>query len=455
MIRKKSKQKQSTIWIATDDLQVKPQITFYAKLNSILAKIDFGDQVRKLCEAYYSAKANCRPPIDPEIYFKMLLVGFFENIGSERGIAARCGDSLSVRSFLGYLLTESTPEHSTLSVIRHRLPQSIYSQIFSIILKALKQHGLVKGKNLAFDTSIMEANASLRSLQNRMTEESYAKYIKDLAQQAGVNPEDKAAVARFDRKRADRKTSNDEWYNPHDPDAKVGKTKDGATDMVYKPEHVVDLDTGAIIDTDMLLGDCADTNHLAERIVNAQIRLNEISDNPAEEQPSETITADKGYYNVQELTDIQSIGFETVIPDKDFKRNMSKLPDECALAVELAHSSVSSQEGKALLKRRGSHVERSFAHVLDCGGARRTTLRGGENNKKRYLIATACYNLSLLMRTIFGIGTPKQFLANLILSFKLIFNALISLKKQLLPKINPIFFLFCQRTVKMKFAHSF
>jgi transposase len=321
-------------------------------------------------------------------------------------------------------------------------------------LKALKDYGLVKGGNLALDTSIIEANASLLSLQNRMTEESYAEFIKDLAQQSGVNPEDKAAVARFDRKREGRKTSNKEWYNPYDPDAKIGQTKDGATDMIYKPEHVVDLDTGAIIDADILLGDRGDTNLLSERIVDAQIRLNDISENPVEEKPVETITADKGYYNVQEITAIQCLGFETIIPDKEFNRNMSKLSDEQALAVELAHSSISSTEGKALLKRRGSQVERSFAHVLDCGGERRTTLRGTENNRKRYLIATACYNLSLLMRTIFGIGTLKQFLANLNMSFNLFLKTILWLQKQELVFVSLIFFLNCQRTLKLKFFMS-
>jgi transposase len=452
MIRKKNKLHQTSFWIATEELQVKPQITFFAKLNGIFDKIDFGNQIRKLCKPYYSDKTNCRPPIDPEVYFKMLIIGFFENIRSERGIAARCADSFSIRDFLGYSIYESTPDHSTLSDIRYRLSGCVYFQVFSMVLKVLKDNGLVKGENLALDTSIIEANASLLFLQNRMTEESYAEYIKDLAQQSGVNPEDKAAVARFDRKREGRKTSNKEWYNPYDQDAKIGQTKDGATDMIYKCEHVVDLDTGAIIDADILLGDTGDTNKLSERIVNAQIRLNDISDNPVEEKPAETITADKGYYNVQEITEIQCLGFETVIPDKEFKRNMSKLSDEQALAVELAHSSTASIEGKALLKRRGSHVERSFAHVLDCGGERRTTLRGIENNRKRYLIAVACYNLSLLMRTIFGVGTLKQFLANANLLFILILKSFLTLQKRLLAFLKLIFFLTCQRTLILKFS---
>ncbi|MFH2004872.1 MAG: transposase [Bacteroidota bacterium] len=439
MIRKKISQQQTSFWVATDDLQVKPQITFFSKLNKVLEGMKFGQQVRKLCEPYYSDKTNCRPPIDPEIYFKMLMVGFFENLRSERGISSRCADSLSIREFLGYSIIESTPEHSSLSVIRQRLPLSVYSQIFSIALKELKNHGLVKGKNLAFDTSVMEANASLSGLQSRMTEESYAEYIAELAKQSGVNPEDKAAVARFDRKREGRKTSNKEWYNPFDSDAKIGKTKAGATDMLYKPEHVVDLDTGAIVDADILLGDCPDTEDLTDRLIEAQIRLLDISDNPIEEEAIETATADKGYYNVSEITEIQCLGITTVISDKEINRNTNKLSDEGATAVELAQSAVKSNKGKELLKRRGMHVERSFAHVLDCGGERRTTLRGINKNRKRYLIATATYNLSLLMRTIFGIGTLKQWVANSIFAFILVLKSIYSLPKRFFVIFRTIF----------------
>jgi len=451
MIRKKTNQQQKSFWIATDELQDKPQITFYSKLNELFEKISFGKQIRTLCEPYYSDKTNCRPPIDPEVYFKMMIIGFFENLRSERGIASRCADSLSIRAFLGYTLTESTPEHSSLSVIRKRLPQGLYSQVFSIVLKELRNNGLVKGKNLALDTSVIEANASLETLKNRMTEESYGEYIKELAKQAGIDIEDKAAVARFDRKRKDRKTSNKEWYNPYDPDAKIGQTKDGATDMIYKPEHVVDLDTGAIIEADILLGDRGDTDCLTERIVDAQTRLIDISDNPLEEEPIETVTSDKGYFNVQEITEIRSLGISTVIPDKDFNRNMNKLTDAEVVAVESACSAVKSKVGRALLRKRGMHVERSFAHVLDCGGQRRTTLKGIKKNRKRYLIAAACYNLSLLMRTIFGIGTAKQWIANNNFAFNYFLKSIISVQKQFLLFLRFVKVIFCVKSYFLNF----
>jgi hypothetical protein len=316
----------------------------------------------------------------------------------------------------------------------------------------MKKHGMVKGKNLSLDTSIIEANASLKSLVNRMTEESYAEYIKSLAGQAGEDAEDKAAVARFDRKREDRKTSNEEWHNPHDPDAKIGKTKDGATDMIYKPEHVVDLDTGAIVDASIVEGDKGDAHELTERIIDAQIRLNDIADDPTQVEPIQSITADKYYYNTQEITAIQNLGITTTIPDKDYKRNMDKLEDEEHLAVELAKSEIKSDKGKSLMRRRGMYVERSFAHVLDCGAYRRTTMRGRENIQKRYLIATACFNISLLMRAIFGFGTLKQFLALSKIAFIFIKHQILLIKSKIFELIVELFFI---NIVKERISRNF
>jgi transposase len=345
------------------------------------------------------------------------------------------------------MITESIPDHSTLSLIRNRLPESVYSQMYSIILSALKDAGLVKGKNIAFDSSIIEANASLSKLQNRMTKETYEEYVKELAAQSGVDTSDKAAVARFDRKRPDRKTSNEVWVNPHDPDAKIGKTKHGSTDMVYKPEHVVDLDTGAIIDINMLPGDHADSSELSERIINAQIRLNDIADDPTTVLPIQTVTSDKGYFKATEIQAIQDIEVMTVIPDFIDNRNFDKLTLEETIPLCFAKAEVKSKEGKSLLKRRGMHVERSFAHVLDSGGQRRTTLRKNENILKRHRIAVASYNLSLLMRKLFGIGTPKQFLAYSISSFSWGLGCIWCINIRLLANFRLLLFLLFRNTL--------
>lgn len=446
MIKRKKIQKQETLWISTKELKIRPQSGFYSKLRDVLDQIGFGNQMRKLCEPYYSNKDNVRPPIDPEVYFKMLIIGFFENIRSERGICSRCEDSITLREFLGFSITESTPDHSTLSLIRYRLPESVYSQLFSIILRTLKDAGLVVGKNIAFDSSIIEANASLSKLQNRMTEESYQEYVKKLASDAGVDTSDKAAIARFDRKRSNRKTSNEVWVNPYDYDAKIGKTKHGATDMIYKPEHAVDLDTGAIIDVSMLPGDQADSDGITERLITAQIRLYDIADDPTTILPIQTVTSDKGYFKASEIQAIQEIEVMTVIPDFIDNRNLDKLTLEERIPLCFAKAEVKSKSGKALLRRRGMYVERSFAHVLDSGGQRRTTLRKNENLLKRHRVAAATFNLSLLMRTLFGIGTPKQFLADLNSIVLWIFDSIVRFNSQIFADLRLLFWFLYQKT---------
>jgi transposase len=406
MLTRQKEPSSPELWIPSDSIVAPPQLPFYSKLSELLDGISFGDRVRELCSPYYSSTSNGRPPVDPEVYFKMLMVGFYENIGSERGIALRCADSLGIRSFLRYGLTDRTPEHSTLSVIRGRLPDAVFNSVFTLILSALRDAGLVKGKHLGADTSVIEANAALRSLRHRLTEKSYRSYVLELATAAGVDTSDMAAVARFDRKRANRKTSNSEWHNPHDPDSKISRDKHGATDMLYKTEHVVDLDTGAIVDVSVLPADQGDAEKLTDRIDKAQARLEEIG-----AEPAETLTADKGYFAAETVAALAASGLEPVIPDRELNRNEHSYKPEVWMAVKAAHESAKSDEGKELLRKRGQHIERSFAHVLDSGGSRRTTLRGIPKISKRQTAACAAYNLSLLMRVTTKFGTPKQWAA--------------------------------------------
>jgi transposase len=400
----------SELFIAFSEL-VRPATTpFYAKLDQTLQSFDFATQARSLCAPAYSATGRGRPGIDPVVYFKMLMVGFFEDIASERGIAERCSDSISIRAFLGYDLTGTTPDHSTLSIIRQRLGEEIYEQVFLLILSALDKHGLLKGKNVGIDASVIEANAALKSLINRNTQEAYWEYVQRLAKENGIDPQNADAVRHFDRKRP-KKMSNEEWVNPHDPDAKIGQTKAGATDMIYKPEHTVDLDTGAIVHAEVRLGHEADQKDLGLHVLQAQQNINQAQDSAANSLTIESTTADKGYHAVAEMKQLQAEGIRTVISDPVKNRKMENLVKEDAQVVRKAKRSAGSKSGKELLRRRGMHLERSFAHILDAGGARRTTLRGLENLNKRFKVSAAIYNLSQLMRKLFGVGTPKQLAA--------------------------------------------
>jgi transposase len=398
------------LFVATGQLVQPAASGFYSKLDATLQSFDFAGQVRALCAPAYSATGMGRPGIDPAVYFKMLMIGFFENLSSERSIAEKCNDSISVRFFLGYDLTQNTPDHSSLSIIRSRLGEEIYQKVFLLILSALQEHGLVKGKNIGIDTSVMEANASLKSLVNRDTAEAYWEYVQRLASEAGIDAKDSEAVRQFDRKRP-KKMSNDDWKNPHDPDAKIGPTKAGAIDMIYKPENTVDLETGAILQAEVRLGNEADGQDLAVHVLQAQENINRVQDRPLDTLTVRGVTADKGYHAIDEMMQLQKEGVRTIISDPVKNRKAENLSQEQARAVGKAKRSGSSESGKALLRKRGMHIERTFAHILDAGGARRTTLRGLENLNKRFKLAAAVYNLSQLLRHLFNIGTPKQWTA--------------------------------------------
>jgi transposase len=410
MFEKKQKAAQPEFWVAAQQLPTSPKSTFYSKLDETLESFGFAAKVRAICVPAYKQTGTGRPGIDPVVYLKMIMVGFFEDLPSERAIAARCADSMSIRAFLNYELDEKTPDHSSFTIIRQRLGLDIYERIFTLTLQALREHGLLRGKNLGIDSSVIEANASLRALVHRNTEEQYWDYVKRLAAANGIDPEDAAAVRKFDRHRPG-KGSNQEWVNPYDPDAKIGRTKGGATDMIYKPEAVVDLDTGAIVQAQVHPGDQADHKEMAARVLEAQQNINQAAGGERDTLTVKTVTSDKGYYAVNELQALQQEDIRTVIADPIANRRLHELEPNQKKAVQAARRSVRSKSGKGLLRRRGMHIERSFAHILDCGGIRRTTLRGWENLNKRFKLAAAFYNLSQLMRKLFGIGTPKQLAA--------------------------------------------
>lgn len=406
-------QEQKEFWVAADRLPKASPSRFYELLNGTLEEMDFAEEVWAMCApAYAEVERGGRPGIDPVVYFQMLMIGFFEGLESERAIAARCADSLSLRGFLGYALAEGTPDHSSMSVIRQRLGSDCFAQVFALVLSALQRHGLLKGRHLGIDSSVIEANASLRSLSERNTEEGYWDYVQRLAREAGLETSDGAALRSFDRKRAGKKMSNEQWQNLHDPDAKIGRTKDGATDMVYLPEHTVDLDTGAIVQAHVLPGDHRDCEDLSTRVIEAVVNIQEAQGTTDPERMPQTFTADKGYFSLEEIGRLQELTLKTVISDPHREqRRYDKLERAQRQTLARAQRSASSKYGKKLLRKRGQHIERSFAHVLDAGGMRRTTLRGLENLNKRHQIAAACYNLSQLLRRLHGVGTPKQWAA--------------------------------------------
>jgi transposase len=385
-----------------------PGHAFYDKLQKLLRDAGFDAFVEDLCKPYYAAKMGA-PSLPPGRYFRMHMVGYFEGIDSERGIAWRCADSFSLRDFLRLSSREKVPDHSWMSKTRTRLPREAHEQVFDWVLKLVAERGLVKGERIGVDGSTMEANAALRTIIRRDNGETYRKMLTRMAKESGIETPSAEDLARLDRKRKGKKLSNEDWASPIDPDAKIARMKDGTTHLAYKPEHAVDLDTGAIVAAPIHEADQGDASSLPDTLKAAAGNLEKIGLGPTNEEPCDLI-ADKGYHSREGLKDLDGGIWKTRIAEpKPAKGYLRWHGDKAAQsAVYGNRARLKSGVGRKAMRRRGELVERSFAHILDRGGMRRAWLRGRENVHKRYLIHVAGFNLGLLMRAIHGAGTPKE-----------------------------------------------
>ncbi len=352
-----------------------------------------------------------RPSLVPGVYFRMMLIGYFEGLESERGIAWRVADSIALREFLGFSLTDRTPDHSTLSRTRRLIDAETHQEVFSWVLQELSKAGLVKGKTLGIDATTLEANAALRSIVRRDTGEGYQDFLTDLAKSSGIETPTREDLARVDRKRP-KKGSNEEWTHPEDPDARITKMKDGRTHLAHKLEQAVDLETGAVVAITIQPADRGDCQSIFETfdetcaVFEDLLADAEAASRLHPEFLSE-IVADKGYHSNDVLVDLQEKGLRTYVSEpKRGRRNWKKKP-EAQSAVYANRRRIRGNRGKRLLRQRGEKLERPFAHSLETGGMRRTFLRSHENILKRLLIHTAGLNLGLLMRTAIGAGTPR------------------------------------------------
>ena len=396
---------QPPMWIAASDLPVSPGHPFYAQLNAILEAHGFDRFAEDQCRAFY-AKVMGRPGLPPGQYFRLLLVGYFEGIDSERGIAWRATDSLAVRSFVRLALQEAAPDHTTLSRTRRLIDVETHRAVFTWVQQRLVEVGLLKGRTVAIDATTLEANAAMRSIVRRDTAETYAEFLTRLAQASGIETPTREDLARLDRKRK-KKTSNKDWTNPFDPDAKVTKMKDGRTHLAHKAEHAVDLETGAIVAVTLQGADQGDTTTIIETATAAAEQVEEAQAVVTEPQPLEEIIADKGYHSNQTMVDLDAVGVRSYIAEPDRgRRDWSKAPAAQA-PVYGNRRRMRGARGRRLMRRRGELIERSFAHVYDTGGMRRTHLRGHPNILKRLLIHAGAFNLGLVMRQLIGLGTPR------------------------------------------------
>jgi len=407
---KRKPEEQASMWISTADLPRTGGHPFYEQLNKILDGERFDRFAEEKCRGFYAEKMG-RPSLAPARYFRMLLIGYFEGIDSERGIAWRVSDSMALRGFLGYSLTDQTADHSTLSRNRRLIDIETHREVFQRVQIVLAKHKLLDGKTLGVDATTLEANAALRSIVRRDTHEGYQEFLTKLAKASGIETPTREDLARIDKNR-EKKGSNDDWQNPHDPDAKITKMKDGRTHLAHKAEHAVDMETGAIVAVTLQPANRGDTASIEETIQEVDRNLVAVmKDQAACEQISEQVltevVGDKGYHSNEVLVTQSEREIRTYLSEPNRGRRQWTDKSEAKAAVYGNRRRIRGSRGKALLRRRGELLERSFAHCYDTGGMRRTHLREHENILKRLLVHAAGFNLGLVMRKIMGIGTAR------------------------------------------------
>jgi transposase len=400
--------RQSDLLLSWDELPRSAGHPFYDRLQEVLQAAGFDRCVEDLCAPYYSSLPRGRPSLPPGRYFRMLLVGYFEGLDSERGIEWRCADSLSLREFLLLSSRETVPDHSWLSKTRSRLPLEVHDAVFAWVLERLAEHGLVKGDRIGVDASTMEANAALRAIVRRDSGEGYREMLKRLAKESGIETPTAEDLVRLDRKRPGKKLSNEDWASKSDPDARIAKMKDGRTRLAYKPEHAVDLDTGAIIAAPIHGADQGDTKTLPGTLEMAEKNLEAVGKELSPEDPTELV-ADKGYHSRDGLKGLEDSEWKSRISEPKANGILRWKGDgDAKRAYYNNRARLLSEVARQAFKLRAELVERSFALVLDRGGMRRSWLRGRDNLQKRYLIHVSGYNLGLIMRLLTGFGTPRR-----------------------------------------------
>lgn len=407
MGRRKDRARTPGLWIAANELPATGGHPFYQRLNHVLDTHGFDEFVEGQCAGFYATSVG-RPSLTPGTYFRLLLVGYFEGIDSERGIAWRTADSLALRGFLELGLDEAPPEHSTISRTRRLIDVETHREVFTWILQVLASADLIKGKTIGIDATTLEANAALRSIVRRDSGETYQEFLTRLAQASGIETPTRADLARLDRKRP-KKGRNKDWRHPHDPEARITKMKDGRTHLAHKAEHAVDMETGAIVGVTVQGADQGDTTTIAETVTVAAEELEAVARvTDGQTAVIDEVVADKGYHSNQVLVDLAALDLRTYIAEPDRGPRKWKNKAVARGAVYANRRRIHGARGLALLRRRSEQLERPNAHLYETGGMRRTHLRGHANILKRLLVHAGGFNLGLFMRMLIGIGTPRS-----------------------------------------------
>jgi len=404
-MRRRRSGKQKGLWVSATKMPRSPGHVFYDKLNSVLEAGGFDEYVEGLCAPHY-ADAMGRPSIEPGVYFRMLFVGYFEGLGAQRAIAWRCADSLSLRAFLGLNEDEESPDHSSMTRIRQRLPEDVFEQVFRFALRVATERGLLKGKTIAVDATTLEANAAMKSLVRRDTEEDWRTYVKRLAEEEGIEDPNDEDLRRFDKNRKGKKASNKEWKSATDKDSRVTRMKDGRTHLAYKAEHAVDLDSEMIVGAVIHRADDADPDTVA---VTVELSRQNLSD-AGSPSTIEEVVLDKGYHKAETLAQLENqygVRPYAAEPKRHGRRKWQDKPEEQRRAVYGNRRRIRGRRGRRLGRLRSERAERTFAHVCETGGGRRAWLRGVANVSKSHLMKATAHNLGLIMLALFGVGTPR------------------------------------------------
>jgi transposase len=404
------KRRQESLFVMAEALPKSAGHPFYRQLNALLAEADFDRWIERRCERYYATEEKRgQPSLPPGVYFRMLLVGYFEGLDSQRGIAWRCADSLSLRQFLGIPLEETSPDHSTLTNTRNRLPPEVFVEVFQFVLRIAAGKKLLSGKTVGVDSTTLEANAAMKSIVRKDTGEDWKEYVTRLMREDGTIESDETPtdedVRRYDKRRKNKRVSNEEWQSSTDAESRIARMKDGRTHLAYKAEHVVDLQHDLVLAAEIYPADHADTETLVDSVLQAEINL----DAAGGAVRIEEVAADKGYHAANTLELSEALGLRTYIPEprRPHRARWTDKPAEHQRAVYANRRRTRRDKSKRLQRLRSERCERTFAHVCDTGGARRSWVRGLTKLTKRYLIAAAAHNLGRILRKLFGVGKPK------------------------------------------------
>ena len=412
---KRRRENQESLFIATDRLPKAAGHPFYQRLNQLLAEAGFDSWIENRCQQYYAAEGSAgRPSIPPGLYFRMLLVGYFEGIDSQRGIAWRCADSLGLRRFLGLSLEESSPDHSTLTNTRKRLPAEVFEEVFQFVLSIAALKGLLAGQTVGVDSTTLEANAAMKSIVRKDTGEDWRAYVVRLMREEGLieveqEPTDEE-VRRYDKGRKNKRVSNDEWQSGTDPESRIAKLKDGRTHLAYKAEHVVDLENELVLAAEIYPANRGDADTLVDSVMQAKLNVDAANERAGlGGERIDEVAADKGYHAAATLELAGTLHMRTYIPEPKhtYRLRWADKPEGQRAAVINNRRRTGREKSRKLQRLRSERVERSFAHTCETGGARRSWLRGFVDVTKRYLVTVAAHNLGRVLRELFGVGKPK------------------------------------------------